>query len=367
VTRDNTIGIGVIGAGFARTTQIPAFRACEGAHVVAIASRRRESAERVAREFDIPFASGDWRELLARDDVHLVSIVTPPATHAEMTLAALAAGKAVLCEKPTALNFEEAARMRDAALASGLFAHIDHELRFIPARQRMREMISGGEVGEVWHARVHFRAGSRADTKRAWDWWSDAEQGGGVLGAIGSHAVDSLHWLTGARTLQVSSTLATHVSERPEGTDGPRRRVTTDDEATLLLRLGGGAAAEGATAAVSASVVESGESVHVTEVFGPRGALRTDTTGALFRADAAGREWQRVEVEQAPLASGMNDNEWSRGFTEFSRRIVDALRGEGRQARVREAATFEDGYHIQRVLDAARDAHESGCRVTVAD
>ena len=107
--------------------------------------------------------------------------------------------------------------------------------------------------------------------------------------------------------------------------------------------------------------------MHVTEVFGPRGALRTDTTGALFRADAAGREWQRVEVELAPLAPGMNDNEWSRGFTEFARRIVEALRREGRQARVTDAATFEDGYHIQRVLDAARDAHESGCRVTVAD
>ena len=188
-----------------------------------------------------------------------------------------------------------------------------------------------------------------------------------MLGAIGSHAVDSLQWLTGARTLQVSATLATHVSERPEEKTGRSRRVTTDDEATLLLRLGGGATAEGATAAVSASVVESGEPMHVTEVFGPRGALRTDTTGALFRADASGREWRRVEVDLAPLASGMNDNEWSRGFTEFSRRIVEALRGEGRQARVADAATFDDGYHIQRVLDAARDSHESGCRVTVAD
>ena len=367
MTRDNTIGVAIIGAGFARTTQIPAFRACPGARVVAIASRRPESAASVAREFDIPHAPGDWRELLARDDVDLLSIVTPPVTHAEMTLAALAAGKAVLCEKPTAMNFEEAARMRDAAERAGLFAHIDHELRFLPARQRMRQLIADGEVGEVWHARVHFRAGSRADAGRAWDWWSDDAQGGGVLGAIGSHAVDSLHWLTGARTIQVSCTLATHVPERPEEKSGQPKRVTTDDEATLLLRLGGGRAAEGATAAVSASVVESGESMHVTEVFGPRGGLRTDTTGALFRADAAGHEWRRVEVDLAPLAPGMNDNEWSRGFTEFARRIVEALRREGRQARVADAATFEDGYHIQRVLDAARDAHESGCRVTVAD
>jgi hypothetical protein len=63
----------------------------------------------------------------------------------------------------------------------------------------------------------------------------------------------------------------------------------------------------------------------------------------------------------------MNDNEWSRGFTEFSRRIVEALSRDGRQTSVHGAATFEDGYHIQRVLDAARDSHESGCRVRVAD
>ena len=363
-----TVSIGIIGTGFARTTQLPAFKACEGARVVAIASGHRENAERVAREFEIPFVAGDWRELLTREEVDLVSIVTPPATHAEMALASLAAGKGVLCEKPTALNMEEAARMRDAARDSGLFAHIDHELRFLPARRRMRDLILAGELGDVWHARVHFRAGSRADATRVWDWWSDAAQGGGVLGAIGSHAVDSVHFLTGARTLQVSATLATHVSERPvDDTSDALKTVTTDDEATLLLQLGGGAAARGATAAVSVSVVEAGEPMHVVEVFGPRGALRTDGSGALFRAELDGREWRRVETEDAPVAHGMGDNEWSRGFTIFAQRIVEAITRDGRTARVEGAATFDDGYHIQQVLDAARDSHESGCRVTVTD
>src|ERR671928_2262654 len=101
------IGIGIIGTGFARTTQLPAFRACEGARVVAIASGHRENAERVAREFDIPVVASDWREVVAREDVDLLSIATPPVTHAEMALAALDAGKSVLCEKPMALNASE--------------------------------------------------------------------------------------------------------------------------------------------------------------------------------------------------------------------------------------------------------------------
>ena len=76
MTKKDFIGIGIIGTGFARSTQIPAFRACEGARVVAIASGHRENAERVAREFDIEYATDDWREIIARDDVDLVSIVT---------------------------------------------------------------------------------------------------------------------------------------------------------------------------------------------------------------------------------------------------------------------------------------------------
>src|ERR1044072_3494004 len=99
-----TIGIGVIGTGFARSTQLPAFRACAGARVVAGASGHRENAERVAREVGIPVVGADWREVGGRADVDLVCIATPPVTHAEMSRPALDAGKAVLCEKPMAMN-----------------------------------------------------------------------------------------------------------------------------------------------------------------------------------------------------------------------------------------------------------------------
>src|SRR3712207_9372216 len=105
------IGIGIIGTGFARTTQLPAWAACEGARVVAVASGRRENAEAAAREFGVPFVADDWRGVVGREDVDLVSIVTPPSTHAEMAEAALAAGQPALCATATALNAEEQARM----------------------------------------------------------------------------------------------------------------------------------------------------------------------------------------------------------------------------------------------------------------
>src|SRR6267378_3151957 len=115
MTNEKIIGVGIVGAGFARTTQIPGFQNCEGARVVAITSRHREHAESVATEFGIEHVTNDWKDLVARDDVDLVSVVTPPATHMEITLAALEHGKAVLCEKPMAMNAAEARRMTEHA------------------------------------------------------------------------------------------------------------------------------------------------------------------------------------------------------------------------------------------------------------
>jgi predicted dehydrogenase len=358
LTKKDFIGIGIIGTGFARSTQIPAFRACEGARVVAIASGHRENAERVAREFDIEHATDDWREIIARDDVDLVSIVTPPVTHLEMTLAALDAGKAVLCEKPTAMNAEEADAMRRRASEREALALIDHELRFLSGRLKMREMVHGGEIGEVRHARLLFHSDFRASTDRKWDWWSDAESGGGALGAIGSHAVDAFRWLLGSEVSQVFCTLATHVAEREDERTGEMRRVTTDDEANLILRFADSDLTKGTTATISLSVVEQGSPKHRLEIFGSDGGLRVEEGGELWQARTDAGEWTRVETERGPLAEGMRDGGWARGFTNFSRAIIEALQT-GRHT-IEGAATFEDGYRNQLVLDAARRSHESG-------
>ncbi|MER3428384.1 MAG: gfo/Idh/MocA family oxidoreductase [Pyrinomonas sp.] len=359
----DTVRIGIIGTGFARTTQIPAFLACEGARVVAIASGHRANAERVAQTFGIPHVADRWQELIARDDVDLVSIVTPPSTHMEMALAALDAGKAVLCEKPMAMNADETRRMVERAERSGAFALVDHELRFLNGRRRMRDMVRDGAIGKVIHIKILFRNATRAHPDRPWNWWSDEKQGGGVLGAIGSHAVDSVRWLLGAEVKEICCSLATHIKERRDAQTGALRRVTSDTEALLLMRLAKTDLVEDATGLISLSVVEAGQQEHFTEIFGRRGALRIEERGELWRADLDANRWEQVPVEPDDLAPGLQDNGWSRGFTAFARAIVAALR-EGRRT-VEEAATFADGHRVQLVLDAARRAHERGCWTSV--
>ena len=355
---DRTIRIGIIGAGFARTTQIPGFKNCDGARIVAIASARREHAAEVAHEFDIEHVESDWRALVARADIDLVSIVTPVVTHYEMTLAALERGKAVLCEKPMAMNADQARRMTERAQEAGVLALIDHELRFLPGRLKLRELLRRGDIGKVRHAKLTFRSDSRADPNRPWNWWSDKEKGGGALGAIGSHVVDGFRWLLGAEVSAVSGSLATHIRERKDES-GATREVTTDDEANLLLRFADGELTEGATGNVSTSLVEAGKAEHRLEIFGSRGAFTIEERGELWQSKIGEGEWTRVEADRGELAPGMRDGGWARGFTAFSKRIVEALR-EGRTT-VEGAATFEDGYRTQLVLDAVRRSDESGC------
>jgi predicted dehydrogenase len=351
------IRIGIIGAGFAQMTQIPGFQNCAGAEVVAIASAHREHAEEVAREAGIAQVESDWRALVARDDIDLVSIVTPVFTHCEMTLAALDAGKSVLCEKPMAMNADEARRMTEAARSAGKLALIDHELRFLPGRLKLHELLRRGDIGTVQHVKLTFRSDSRADPNRPWNWWSDKRQGGGALGAIGSHVIDAFRWLLSTEVSEVFCNLATHVRERRDEA-GELHEVTTDDEANLLLRFGDSELTRGATGNASTSLVESGKPEHRLELFGSDGAFMIEDGGELWHAKIGEGQWRRIKTDRGELAKGMRDGGWSRGFTAFSKQIVDAL-AEGRTT-VEGAATFEDGYRTQLVLDAARRSDESG-------
>jgi len=359
--KKSLVGIGVVGTGFARSTQIPGFRDCMGAKVVAIASGHRERAEAVAKEFGIEHVCVDWHELVAHRDVDLVSIVTPPATHMDITLAALEQRKAVLCEKPMALNSQQSARMVEKAEAVGVLALIDHELRFLNSRRTMRAMLQSGAVGQVRHCNYVFRSDYRGVLDRSWDWWSDAEMGGGTLGAIGSHAIDSVRWMLGAEVSSVLCLLSTHIKQRPDKFNGGNREVTSDDEAKLLFKFADGPLNSDATGAASLSVVESGKYENKLEIYGTTGALMVEESGQLWHSPVGSGAWRPVQLDQDHMAQGMRESSWSRGFTAFSGAIVEALRA-GKNT-VRDAATFADGHRIQLVLDAARASNESGCWV----
>ena len=212
------------------------------------------------------------------------------------------------------------------------------------------------------HCNYIFRSDYRGVLDRPWDWWADESMGGGTLGAIGSHAIDSFHWMVGAEIAEVFGMLSSHVAERPDKQSGAMRPVTSDDEAKLLFRFADSALTNKTTGMASLSVVESGRHENRLEVYGTTGALMVEETGELWHSPAGSGAWRPVPVDQDPMAAGMRPGSWSRGFTALSGAIVDVLH-EGKTD-VDGAATFSDGYQVQLVLDAARTSHRQGCWVS---
>ncbi|HEX8632488.1 MAG TPA: Gfo/Idh/MocA family oxidoreductase [Catenuloplanes sp.] len=201
----------------------------------------------------------DWRTLIDRDDIDLIDICTPGDSHAEIALAALAAGKHVLCEKPLANTVAEAREMTAAAAAaraSGVRAMCGFNYRRVPAVTLMRQLVADGRIGEVRHVRAVYLQDWIVDPQFPLVWRLRRDKAGsGALGDIGAHIVDLTQYVTGQSITGVSALTETFVAERPlpegsrglaaAGGNGARGTgaVTVDDAALFLARLDGGAIA----------------------------------------------------------------------------------------------------------------------------
>ncbi len=341
--------VGVIGTGFGALVQIPAFRAHPRAEVVAVASGTPGKARQVAGRFEIPHAFDDYREMLAKADLDLVSITCPPDTHHPMTLAALERGRHVLCEKPMALSAGQAKEMLDAAVRRRVVHAMDHELRFNPNRRTMKRLIEEGFIGTPRHALITVVGTGRADPAKPWTWWSDAGRGGGILGAQGSHQIDLLRYFLGEMAAACGTT-QTYVKDRPDPGRGGRKPVTADDFTSFLVRFTSGAVA---------AVVNSGVAAHGvgprTEIWGDQGTLILDQEERLWGARRSENLKELTERETLKAPPGMDYSPlWGLSFVRLAGHLVNAIL---EKTPVAPAATFADGLQVQRVMDAI---HTSG-------
>ncbi|MFT3973715.1 MAG: Gfo/Idh/MocA family oxidoreductase [Amaricoccus sp.] len=345
--------IGIVGASFARAAYLPALRHVEGAEVVALASSRIESARSAAEEFGIPAAYDDWQAMLDKHQLDLVLIATPTDLHAPITLAALERGAHVLCEKPTAMDAGEAKGMLDKANALGRVGMIDHELRFNPNRQRVAEMIASGELGDIRHVNIANIGASWANpaSRPKGDWWSLAEQGGGRLGANGSHQVDMLRWWLGPVRSVVGQAL-TVLPDRLDKKTGEAWTATADDLAYFTMEM-----ASGALAQVFMSGVAANNIGNLTQVFGSKGTITLDNDNERLMYAKAGEGFSDITVEDPNAAlPGLNKGVWNVSVVAALRELTSAIRG-GRG--LERGATFEDGLKNQQVLDAVKRSTQS--------
>ncbi len=342
------MNVGIIGASFAKAAFLPALRHVEGANVVALASARLESARSAADAFEVPHAYDDWEKMLASHSFDLVCIATPTVLHEPQTLAAIQAGAHVLCEKPTAMNAVEAARMLEAAESAERVHMIDHELRFNPNRMRIAELIHGGELGEIRHIDISNVGKSWADpaSRPRGDWWSSAKKGGGRLGANGSHQVDLLRWWLG-EVAWVTGAAQVMVPDRVDPDTGEPWTATADDVAFFTLEM-----LSGAVAQVFMSGVAAHNMGNATRIFGSGGSLTLSNDDERLLFARAGEDFQDVSVTD-PNADlpGVNAGIWNVSVVGLMQELISAIREGRHPAR---GATFADGLANQRVLDAVR-------------
>lgn len=352
---DEKIGIGLIGAGFARSAQAPAFKMCDGAQLVAVCSGHIENAERVAAEFGIEHACADYNQLLALEEVELVVVSTPPYLHYPITLAALKAGKHVVCEKPMAMNAAEARAMTEwAAARPQQLTIIDHELRFNPTWRRMKELVDGGFLGDLHHVNIAITSGFRHSAQRPWNWWSQKAAGGGLLGALGSHAIDAARWLFG-EIEAVASTVTTLIPERRDPKTGEMKPNETDDYVSFLTRFApqDGHPAHGVV--MLSALYASGGKNQITAV-GSNGTLVLDGDETLLGALGHNHQFEEMSLsDRAREISLIPDNIWARSFYHLARETVQALRED--RTEIAHAASFTDGLRCQEVIDAVQRAH----------
>ncbi len=348
-------GAVVVGTGFGARVHVPALRAA-GFTVEALVGRDPERTARRAARLGVGHAFTSLGDALALPGVEAVTIATPPSRHAALAIAALEAGRHVLCEKPFALDVAEAAAMVDAAEGAGTTALVGHEFRWVPERAVVGRAITEGRIGEPRLASLVQLVPLVADPEaKAPRWWFDAEQGGGWLGASGSHAVDQVRTWLGEFT-SVSAALG-HVS---------RRGATAEDSFTVRFTL-----ASGVEGVLQQTAAAWGPMAGITRVTGTDGTIWIDAgpidAGGAWLADASGTRPLPVppDLELPPPAEPSEDLRHRFTHLELGpyTRLCEAF-GAGVHGWPFTASvpvpTFADGLACMQVLDAIRTSASGG-------
>lgn len=373
------VGVGLLGpAGIGRAHAhayrlIPTVFWPPTVHVrlVRVCGRDQARAEATAARFGFETASGRWKDLVADPAVQLLDNCAPNALHRDPCLAALQAGKHVLCEKPLGRSAAESRELRDAAVRAGVVHMVGFNYRFLPAVQLARRLIAEGRLGRVYHFRGRYADASLLDPAAPFSWHQDAEAAGSnAVLDLGSHLVDMARYLVGEPSA-VTGAAATFVAERLDPASGRRRRVETEDAFEGTLEFAGGG-----LGSLAASTLAAGRRNHMTfEVNGARGTLTFD----LERLNSLFVHF----VDDAPAGGGLREIlvtepdhpyggrwwppghvvGWDASLVHELHHLLGAI-GAGESVAPL-GATFEDGYRCAVVCDALLEAVRTGRRVEV--
>jgi predicted dehydrogenase len=367
------IGVGLVGYRFMGRAHSNAYRQVArffdvdpAPRMRAICGRDEEAVRSAAGALGWEGYETDYARMLERDDIELVDISSSGDTHHKFAVAALEAGKHVLCEKPLANTLVEAREMVEAAWGAGTVNIVCHNYRRVPAVQLAKRLIDEGRLGEIRHWRAVYLQDWLLDPETPMTWRLRKETGGaGPLADLGSHLVDLAHFLVGP-IAEVVGTADTFIKERPRegaaGTNPQMDRVTVNDAVAFLARF-----ENGAIGTFEASPLVPGRKAKESfEVNGSKGSVvfdleRMNELQVYFEdeePDTSGFRTLLVTEPEHPYMSGW----WPPGHIigyehTFVHTIKDLL--DGINTGNSPGPTFEDGYRCQAVIDAVERSVES--------
>ncbi len=397
MTDPTSLRVGMVGYAFMGTAHSHAWRTAPrffdlplAPELTAIAGRNEEGVRAAAAKMGWASYETDWRRLIERDDIDLIDICTPGNTHAEIAVAALEAGKHVLCEKPLANSVEEAELMAaaaDAAAARGVYSMCGFSYRRTPALALAKRMVDAGRLGRIRQVRAQYLQDWLSDADAPLTWRLDkSKSGSGALGDIGAHSIDAAQWITGLNITGVSALLETFVKDRPlagdfvglgghgaTGEDAERGPVTVDDAAIFSARFEGGASDDGS----SAGPIGVFEATRF--ALGRKNAMRLELNGTLGSlafdfedmnalsvydaADGPDAGFRKILVTEPehPYTGNWWPTGHGLGYEHlFTHQVVDLINAIA--ANQPPAPSFADALQVQKVLAAIETSAEADSR-----
>lgn len=336
-----------------------------GWKIGAIWVRTAEKAAELRKQFDearVPIISANYEQILQDPSIDLVSIVTPPPAHRDMSVLALRAGKHTLCDKPTALNAEQAAEMaKTARKRPHLLSLIDHELRLLSNYKRMKEIIAkeSENFGKLRHIELSVKIPPQPNQK--WNWWQDKTAGGGMLGAVGSHFVDLISFLTSSPMVSVSGHLEQILPTLPDAASGEHRSVTSDHYASVHFKL-----ASGAFGVLQMTIAPFQDFEVKLTLAGTKGTAVFDKLELVVKSASGVEKFteppapEGVGAQESSIGTYLLAFELHRAILQLKSRPSTAGPADvPANSLISECATFDDGLYSQVVLDTVRTSSES--------
>lgn len=353
-----TIKIGIIGTGVGIRTHLKAFKSIEGCKVVAIVGSSKKRAEHFAKQWNIPIACENYKELCNINDIDLVCVCSPNPYHYDAMKYAILKGKNIICEKPVSYISNEVEQLAVLCNTSKAFICVDHQLRFNPYMKKIKQIINEGIIGKIYLVKINQIGNGFSDNTLPWSWSFDGTQGGGVRLAMASHFNDLMQfWFNNRPVCSVTGNLNPIFKVRNVNDEAKLVTASTLCNAQIQFK-------DELSAMYSINAGGFGPFRFEIDMFGDKGELHFDLVNklSLYTCEKKG-EKQIIEVNN--VFDDERENKaslFSGSFRYFAPLVIEKLLG-NEVKELDNVATLEDAKYNGMILDAIKKSSNSGIPV----